>query len=85
MAKSPPDGYTLLLGFSTVMTVNKSLYANLAFDPVHDFEPITQLATSLFVLIVHPSIPAAQFETLIATCRDLEKAERADKLIQLTL
>jgi tripartite-type tricarboxylate transporter receptor subunit TctC len=65
VAKSPPDGYTLLLGFSTVMTVNRSLYSNLPFDPVRDFEPITQLATSQYVLAVHPSIPAKSVADLV--------------------
>jgi tripartite-type tricarboxylate transporter receptor subunit TctC len=65
VAKSPPDGYVLLLGFSTVMTVNKSLSSNAAFDPVRDFEPITQLATSQYVLAVHPSIPARSVAELV--------------------
>ncbi len=71
VAKAPPDGYTLFLGFSTVMTVNKSLYASLPFDPIRDFEPIVQLATSQYILIVHPSIPAKSVAELVrlATAR----------------
>ena len=58
VAKSTPDGYTLLMGFSTVLTTNPSLYTKLAFDPLRDFAPITHLATSQYLLIVHPSVPA---------------------------
>lgn len=74
VAKSPPDGYTLLLGFSTVMTVNRSLYANLPFDPVKDFEPITQLATSQYVLIVHPSLPAKSVAELVRLAKAKPRA-----------
>ncbi|MBI2227206.1 MAG: tripartite tricarboxylate transporter substrate binding protein [Betaproteobacteria bacterium] len=66
VAKSAPDGYTLFMGYSTVMTTNKSLYSKLAFDPLADFAPITQLMTSQFVLIVHPSVPAKSVGELVA-------------------
>lgn len=65
VAKAAPDGYTLLVGFSTVMTVNKSLYPNVPFDPVRDFEPILQLTTSQYILIVHPSVPAKTVAELV--------------------
>ena len=58
VARSQPDGYTLLVGFSTVLTTSKSLYSKLPFDPERDFEPITQLATAQYILVVHPSVPA---------------------------
>lgn len=67
VAHAAPDGYTLFLGFSTVMTVNKSLYAGAQFDPVKDFSPIIHMATSQYILIVHPSVNArtvAEFVTL---------------------
>ena len=73
VAKSPPDGYTLLLGFSTVMTVNKSLYPNLPFDP-KDFEPITQLSTSQYVLIVHPSLPVKSVAELVRLAKARPRA-----------
>lgn len=69
VAKSTPDGYTLLMGFSTVMTTNKSLYSKLAFDPLKDFAPITHLATSQYLLIVHPSVPANSVGELVALAK----------------
>jgi tripartite-type tricarboxylate transporter receptor subunit TctC len=56
-ARAVPDGYTILVNASS-HAVNPSIYANLPYDPVRDFAPITLLATSPFVLVVHPSIPA---------------------------
>jgi len=69
VARAAPDGYTLLLGFSTVMTVSKSLYPRLPFDPVKDFAPITQTGTSQYILIVHPSVPANSVKELVAVAR----------------
>jgi tripartite-type tricarboxylate transporter receptor subunit TctC len=68
-ARSAPDGYTLLMGFSTVMTTNKSLYKNAGFDPVKDFAPITQLATAQYILIVHPAVPAKNIAELVALAK----------------
>ena len=69
VAKSTPDGYTLLMGFSTVMTTNKSLYSKLAFDPLKDFAPITHLATAQYLLIVHPSVPANSVGELVTLAK----------------
>jgi len=69
VAKSTPDGYTLLMGFSTVMTTNKSLYSKLAFDPLKDFAPITHLATAQYLLIVHPSVPVNSVGELVALAK----------------
>ncbi len=74
VVKSPPDGYTLLLGFSTVMTVNKALYPNLPFDPAKDFEPIIQLTTSQYVLAVHPSVPAKSVAELVRLAKARPRA-----------
>jgi len=69
VAKSPPDGYTLFMGFSSVMTANKSLYKNMAVDPIKDFTPITQLATSQYIVVVHPSVPARSIAQLVALAK----------------
>ena len=69
VAKSAPDGYTLYMGFSTVLTTSKSLYSKLAFDPIHDFAPITQLATAQYILVLHPSVPAKSVAELIALAK----------------
>jgi tripartite-type tricarboxylate transporter receptor subunit TctC len=67
-ARAAPDGYTLLVGSSTVW-VNASLYPQLPYDPVKDFDPIIIAATSPEVLIVHPSVPAKNVQELIALVR----------------
>src|SRR5438876_6721369 len=68
VARAPADGYTLLVGSSTVW-VNPSLYPSLPYDPVKDFDPIIIAATSPEVLVVHPSVPAKTVQELIALVR----------------
>jgi len=74
VAKSPADGYTLLVSFSS-HTINASLYPKLPYDPVADFTPITKIATVPSLLVGNPKIPAKDLNELIA----LAKA-RPDKL-----
>jgi tripartite-type tricarboxylate transporter receptor subunit TctC len=57
VAKSPPDGHTLLLAASSHVQ-GAALYRRLAFDPIRDFTPITQVAYYSLVVVVHPSVPA---------------------------
>jgi tripartite-type tricarboxylate transporter receptor subunit TctC len=65
VAKSAPDGYTLLMG-SEIVAINTSLYSKLGYDPVKDFAPITLVGTVPNILIVHPSIQASSVKELIA-------------------
>lgn len=68
VSKSPPDGYILLLvpsGFA----VNPSMYPRLAFNAEKDFAPITQLAASPLLVLVHPSLPATSIRELIALAK----------------
>ena len=65
VAKSPADGYTLLLA-STIHTINPSLYSKLTYDPVKDFAPITLIAATSQVLVVHPSLPVKTVKEFIA-------------------
>jgi tripartite-type tricarboxylate transporter receptor subunit TctC len=58
VAKSDPDGYTLLMATSTTLAINKTLYKKLPYDPVKDFAPIALVAAVPFALIINPSIPA---------------------------
>jgi tripartite-type tricarboxylate transporter receptor subunit TctC len=67
-AHAPADGYTLLVGSSTLW-INASLYPQIPYDPVRDFEPITIGATSPEVLVVHPSVPAKTVQELVALVR----------------
>jgi tripartite-type tricarboxylate transporter receptor subunit TctC len=68
-AKSPPDGYTLLMGAISTHSINASLYTRLAFDPVKDFSPITQASIIPLVINAHPSLPVANVKELIALAK----------------
>jgi len=63
--RSPPDGYTLFMA-STAHSINATLYSKLTYDPVKDFTPITLVAETAQVLVVHPSIPVSNVRELIA-------------------
>src|SRR5215470_16489480 len=65
VAKAPPDGYTLLVSFSS-HTINATLYAKLPFDPAADFTPITMVATVPSLLVGNPKVPATNLAELIA-------------------
>jgi tripartite-type tricarboxylate transporter receptor subunit TctC len=65
VAKSQPDGHTLLLAV-TSHTINATLVDKLPFDPIRDFAPISMAATGLTILVVHPSVPANSVTELIA-------------------
>jgi tripartite-type tricarboxylate transporter receptor subunit TctC len=66
VAKSEPDGYTLLMATSTTLAINKTLYKNLPYDPVKDFAPIGLVAGVPFALIINPTIPAKTLTEFIA-------------------
>jgi tripartite-type tricarboxylate transporter receptor subunit TctC len=68
-AKSPPDGYTMLLGTSSTHAVAPSLYSKLPYDPVRDFAPVTLAATATILLAVHPSLPVHNVKELIALAK----------------
>jgi len=67
-AKAAPDGYTLLMG-TNANAVNHSLYTNLRFDFLRDFEPISKVCSFLFILSLHPSVPANSVAELIALAK----------------
>ena len=67
-ARSAPDGHTLLLN-TLPFVVNPSLYKKMPFDTIKDFAPISLLATSPFVLVVHPSVPAKTVAEFIALAK----------------
>jgi tripartite-type tricarboxylate transporter receptor subunit TctC len=66
VAKSEPDGYSLLMATSTTLAINKTLYKKLPYDPVKDFAPIALVAGVPYVLIVNPSVPAKTLSEFIA-------------------
>lgn len=68
VAKSAPDGYTLLIATSS-LAINPSLYPNVGYDPRKDFAPVGLLASSANVALVHPSVPASSIKELIALAK----------------
>ena len=66
VAKSAPDGYTLMVTTDSTMTINQHLYAKLPYDPVKDFAPITQLVFLNQLLLQNPAVPANNLKELIA-------------------
>ena len=68
VAKAAPDGYTVFLGFNTVLTVNPGLY-KLSFDMNRDLAPVTMLATAQYILVLHPSVPANSVKELVALAK----------------
>jgi tripartite-type tricarboxylate transporter receptor subunit TctC len=68
VAHAPPDGYTLLMGIST-LTINPSIHTKLPYDTVHDFAPVSLVVTLPNVLVIHPSLPVKSVKELIAFAR----------------
>jgi tripartite-type tricarboxylate transporter receptor subunit TctC len=66
VAKSAPDGDTLLLGTSSIMAASPNLTPNLTYDPVNDFVPISLIATIENLLVINPSVPAKNVKELVA-------------------
>lgn len=66
VAKSPPDGYTLLLGNIASLAINVGIYSKMSYDPVKDFTPIMHTIDVNYVMVVHPSVPARTVAELIA-------------------
>jgi tripartite-type tricarboxylate transporter receptor subunit TctC len=69
VAKSPPDGYTLLLGTSNEIVMSPGLYAKLPYDPNRDFTPITPVITFPNILVVNPALPVRSTKELVALIR----------------
>jgi tripartite-type tricarboxylate transporter receptor subunit TctC len=67
-ARAAPDGHTLLINPSNHV-INASLYAKLPFDPLADFTPLTEMASYMLVLVVHPSLPVHSLAEFVAYAR----------------
>lgn len=67
VAKSPPDGYNLVMGHAGPFVSAVTLYSkDLPYDPLKDFEPVTMVATGVVVLVVHPSVPVSNAREFVA-------------------
>ena len=69
VAKSAPDGYTLLMGSAGPLAINASLFGKMPFDPIKDLAPVTLAASTPNVLVVHPALRAATLKELIALAK----------------
>jgi tripartite-type tricarboxylate transporter receptor subunit TctC len=69
VAKSAPDGYTLLMGVTGTHAISASLFAKLPYDPVRDFTPITLVVSVPLVLVTGPSVPARSLAEVTALAR----------------
>jgi tripartite-type tricarboxylate transporter receptor subunit TctC len=68
-AKAPPDGYTVMMAHIAAMSILPSLYPKLPYDPVRDFAPVSQVAISPNMVVVHPSLPVKNIKELIALAK----------------
>ena len=69
VAKSPPDGYTMLVSASSEVALNVALFKKMAYDPVRDLQPVTLIATTPPLLMTHPSLPVKSVKELVALAR----------------
>jgi len=69
VAKSPPDGYTLVMGSIGTHSVNVSLFSKLAYDPIRDFAPVALVMEAEGLLVLHPSVPVKTVKELIALAK----------------
>ncbi len=68
-AKSPPDGYTLFLGGITTLAIAPFVQKSMQYDPIRDFQPVTQTTISPLLLMTHPSLPARSVKDFVALAR----------------
>ena len=74
VAKSAPDGYTLLLGYTSTLATGPSMYRNVGYDPRKDFAPIGLIASAPALLLIHPSLPVRTVSDLIAMMKSSRPA-----------
>jgi tripartite-type tricarboxylate transporter receptor subunit TctC len=69
VAKSKPDGYTLLMAYATELAVNPATFRKLPYDPLRDLAPIARLGSAPLVMAAHPSLPAQTVAELVALAK----------------
>lgn len=65
VAKSPPDGYTLVMGTTGTHGINAALYSKLPYDTINDFAPVARVGVSNYLLVAHPSLPVRNVRDLV--------------------
>jgi tripartite-type tricarboxylate transporter receptor subunit TctC len=70
VAKSPPDGYTLLMATVSTHAINPGLYKKMPYDPVRDFAPLGRVGVTPTLLSVHPSLPATDVKSLVTLVKE---------------
>jgi len=73
VAKSSPDGYTILLGTSTTMAINVSVYKKLPYDPTRDLTPVALVAGVPFLLVVNPALPIKSLKDIVEVSKSHPK------------
>jgi tripartite-type tricarboxylate transporter receptor subunit TctC len=71
VAKSAPDGYTIVMGTSSTHAIASSLYGKLPYDATRDFAPVSLLGTATIMLVVNPSVPAKNVQELVALAKSM--------------
>ena len=69
VAKSPPDGYSLLFGSTSSLVINAAFFKKIAYDPVKDFTPVSLAAEQPLVIVAHPSLPVHNVKELVALAK----------------
>ena len=77
VAKAPADGHTILVSDSGVATINPHLYRKMTFDPFRDLAPVSMAIVTPMWLVVHPSVPAASIQELVALGKRSQAAPQA--------
>ena len=65
VARSAPDGYTLLLAADSLLAINPHVYSRMPIDPLRDLVPVASLVSNMFVLSVNPALPVATFQEFV--------------------
>jgi tripartite-type tricarboxylate transporter receptor subunit TctC len=68
-AKSPPDGYTLLMGSTSPLAINPAYFSKLSYDPIKDFTPISMIVRQPLIIVAHPSLPVRNVKDVVALAK----------------
>ena len=74
VARSAPDGYTLLMGSMTTHAINPAFHPNLSYDAVKSFQPVSRIIAAPQLLVVHPSVAATSVKELVALAKEIGRA-----------